>query len=305
MAALLWGIDLGGTKVEGVVLRTSSASDTDAAPQTLTRQRILTEAELGYSHIVRRVAHLVDELEQETGLSRSRVIGIGTPGARRPDGTMKNCNTTSLNGQPLAADLAAALGTEVRLANDADCFALAEATMGVGRGHRTVFGVIMGTGVGGGLVVDGRLLQGPNGLTGEWGHTPLVTDGLPCYCGRRGCVETYLSGPAVERRHFETYGVRTPLQQIVTQSDSDPNCMETIAWMCGCFGRALSLVVNTVDPDVVVLGGGAGQVPQLRTLGLEHLRANVFGPDFVTPVVAPELGDSAGVFGAALLSCDR
>lgn len=301
---MLWGIDLGGTKTEGVVLDGSSG-------EIVLRTRIPTGADRGYDHIVQQVGRLVAQMEDETGLTRSAIVGIGTPGARVPaSGLMKNCNTTCLNGRPLLSDLEGELGVEIRLANDADCFALAEALLGAGRGFPSVFGVIMGTGVGGGIVVEGKLVSGPNGIAGEWGHTTLVPGGRPCYCGRHGCVETYLSGPAVERSHFERTGEQLGLVDIAATAEcSDPSggvrasqCLETIEQMCDDFGRALSGVVNVLDPHVIVLGGGAGQVSQLRTLGRERLAANVFGLDFSTPVVPPLLGDSAGVFGAALLA---
>lgn len=285
-----WGIDLGGTKIEGAIL--------DADGRVAFRERIATEASFGYAHVVGRVAEMVGAMSVAAG-SRPDRIGVGTPGAVRPDGTMKNCNTVCLNGQPLPADLTAALRMDVVIANDADCFALAEARLGAGRGYRTVFGVILGTGVGGGVVVDGQLLRGPNGLAGEWGHTVLEPGGRPCYCGRCGCVEKYLSGPAIEADYLGRSGRRLTLSEIGLQPDSDAT--ETVADACGAFGRALATVVNVLDPDVIVLGGGAGRLPQWRTLGVEALRGQVFGPDFVTPVIKPELGDSAGVIGACLL----
>lgn len=296
MSSLSWGIDLGGTKIEGVVM---DGRDTESG--VLARLRIPTESGKGYDHILDQIARLVSMLADSTGSSPPQVIGIGTPGSKvLGTGKMKNCNTTCLNGRELQRDLEAKLGLGVKLANDADCFALAEARLGAGRGAGTVFGVIMGTGVGGGIVVDSRLVQGPNGLSGEWGHMTLDWSGPECYCGRRGCVETYLSGPSVERHHREVTGEPKALKQI---AESDlPADQATVEWMCENFGRAMAQVVNLLDPDVIVLGGGAGQVPQLRTRGIEHLRANVFGPDFTTRVVAPELGDSAGVFGAALLA---
>ena len=293
----LWGIDLGGTKIEGVVLETSSGLN------ALARPRIGTEADLGYDHIVTRVAGLLTLMESETGLPLPGKIGIGTPGAVVPStGLMKNCNTTCLNGRPLLDDLARALGVEVVMANDADCFALAEATLGAGMGYRTVFGVIMGTGVGGGIAIGGKLLRGPNGLTGEWGHMTLDPTGTECYCGRRGCVETYLSGPAVERSYQSRTGVAVNLRAIVAEAPHDLECGRTISEMCERFGQAIAQVVNLLDPDVIVLGGGAGQVPQLKTEGMLRARDHVFGPDFVTQALAPVLGDSAGVFGAAMLT---
>ncbi|MCW5935723.1 MAG: ROK family protein [Fimbriimonadaceae bacterium] len=311
----LWGIDLGGTKIEGVVLKGDYAlkQRKGGGARVLARLRIPTQAERGYEAIVGRVQELVRLMEEETGLSRPDVIGIGTPGSVDPvTGLMKNCNTACLNGRSLQDHLTAALGAEARIANDADCFALAEAHAGAGMGAKTVFGVIMGTGVGGGIVVDGNLLTGPNGIAGEWGHATLWPDGEPCYCGRKGCVERYLSGPAVEQFHARKTlsldgGVAhgegpLSLREIAARAETDATCRETVERFCDDFGRALSLVVNILDPDCVVLGGGAGQVPQLRTLGRERLAANVFNPRLATPLLAPAFGDSAGVFGAAWLT---
>ena len=309
MSEILWGVDLGGTKIEGVVLRhdptewrSKSLATVPGQQDTIARIRIATEAGSGYEHIIQRIAELVQQLSTRLDGKRPTSIGIGTPGALRPDGTMKNCNTTCFNDRSLLRDLEHALECPVHIANDADCFALAEAHWGAGQGHKTVFGVIMGTGVGGGIVVNGRLLNGPNGLTGEWGHTVLDPTGRECYCGNRGCVETYLSGPALERFHHETTGRRLSLEEVARESAFVDECSATISQMCEWFGRALAHVVNVLDPSVIVLGGGAGQVPQLKTLGRECLARSVFGPDFRTPVVGPMLGDSAGVFGAAILT---
>ncbi len=289
-----WGIDLGGTKVEGVVL--------DPDGNILVRNRIATEADQGYSHILGRISSLVEKLERDVGPRAAR-IGIGTPGAVEPvSGHMKNCNTTCLNGRPLASDLASLLGVQVEIANDADCFALAEATWGAGKGFKTVFGVIMGTGVGGGIVVQGELLEGPNGICGEWGHMTLYPDGNPCYCGRRGCVETYISGPAVERHHRAQTGASLSLAQISARAETDESCDKTIRWMCGNFGRAVAQVINIVDPQAVILGGGAGQVPYLRTWGIQAVENHVFNDSLNTVFLPPALGDSAGVIGAARLA---
>lgn len=289
----LWGIDLGGTKVEGVVLPRYGGVP-------LARMRIPTESERGYRHIVSRVAELVERLEQATGTRRPAAIGVGTPGSVIPDsGLMKNCNTTCLNGEALPRDLADALSTSVRVANDANCFALAEATLGAGRGYPTVFGVIMGTGVGGGVVVDGRVLDGRHGVAGEWGHTIADPEGLPCYCGRRGCVETILSGPALERFYQGVTGNRKRLPDILSE-DSNAS-RDTESRLLEWFGRTLAQVVNVLDPDAIILGGGVGQIPSLRVEGREALRHWVFSDRFDTPLLLPELGDSAGVFGAAML----
>src|SRR6478672_4407080 len=201
----LWGIDLGGTKIEGVVV---SATDPG---RVVARTRIPTESALGYAHIVSRVRLVVEQLEAAARDMRPAVIGVGTPGAVEPAaGALKNSNTTCLNGKPLARDLADALGTETRLANDANCFALAEATLGAARGRDVVIGLILGTGVGSGIVVHGRVLDGLHGIAGEWGHNPMCGETAPCYSGRAGCVETVISGPALERFYASCSGDRGP-----------------------------------------------------------------------------------------------
>lgn len=285
------GVDIGGTKLEAVVLEGS---------RPLVRKRCATLAEEGYEKILDRVVTLVHDVATEADVRTPRKIGVGAPGSMRPDGTMKNCNTQCLNGRELRSDLGQLLGIQVALANDADCFALAESTMGSGTGFRTVFGVIMGTGVGGGYVVDSKLVLGPNGLAGEWGHTTLDPDGPACYCGKSGCVETFLSGPAIESYFYSNFGLRLSLKDIA-QSRS-PDCVKTIDRLCQMFGAALATVVNVLDPEVIVLGGGAGQILRLQTDGRRYLADAVFGQDFVTPLLAPTLGDSAGVIGAALLT---
>jgi fructokinase len=294
----LWGIDLGGTKIEGVVL--------DAAGGAVaTRSRVPTESEKGYEHILEQIERLLIQLEEDTGLPRPRRIGIGTPGTVDPASElMKNCNTTCLNGRPLPSDLEQLLGTELRLANDANCFALAEANLGAAKGAEVVFGVILGTGVGGGIVVHGRVLNGLQGIAGEWGHNVLEPDGEPCYCGKRGCVETVLSGPSLERWYAAHSGRRRGLREIVQLSDEDVHASATVERLVGEFGRAIAAVVNVLDPDVVVLGGGVGQVRALQERAVEAMRPWVFNTSVRTRVAAPKLGDSAGVFGAAMLTSD-
>jgi fructokinase len=290
-----WGIDLGGTKIEGVVIRE------EAPDRPLCRIRIPTEAPAGYRHILGRVARLVERMEEEAGPRPGR-IGIGTPGSVEPaSGLMKNSNTVCLNGMPLLADLEAELGARVALANDADCFALAEATLGAGAGAAIVFGVILGTGVGGGIVAHGRLLQGPNGIAGEWGHNVLDPEGEACYCGKRGCVETVISGPGLERYYAGRTGSRLRLPEILSRTH-DPNSAATRERLFEGLGRALSLVINVLDPDVVVLGGGVGQTRGLAEALPARLAPHVFAPRLRTRIVSPVLGDSAGVFGAALLN---
>jgi predicted NBD/HSP70 family sugar kinase len=286
-----WGIDLGGTKIEGVVI----AGDTE-----ICRTRIPTEADRGYDHIVHRIAELVTILEQQSAQTRPESIGIGTPGAVEPaTGLMKNCNTTALNGKPLPDDLERALGCRVKVANDANCFALAEATLGAARGADVVFGVILGTGVGGGVVVHGQVLYGAQGIAGEWGHNVLDPDGEPCYCGKVGCVETVLSGPALERYYSRLTGERRALKEISESTGEEARL--TIDHLVREFGRAAATVINILDPDVVVLGGGVGNVAALRTGAAQALEPWVFNREVRTRIVSPILGDNAGVIGAAML----
>jgi len=298
-APRLWGIDLGGTKIEGAIL------DPERPDKALHRLRLPTESERGYDHILGRLSRLVGMLEEASGLRRPERIGIGTPGVTVPaTGLLKNSNTICLNGKPLAQDLARILGTRVSTANDANCCALAEATLGAGQGHRTVFGIILGTGVGGGLVVGGNVLTGPHGLCGEWGHNPLPGEETECYCGRKGCVETVCSGPALEKHHAALSGKTLRLPEIVIlASQGDPHAVETLGRLREKFGQALAAVVNILDPDAIVIGGGVGNLdllytPETREAVLRHL----FNDRFETPLLRPLLGDSAGVFGAALLT---
>jgi fructokinase len=294
MSNLLWGIDLGGTKIEGVAME---------GERVLARHRIPTEAGQGYDHIVSRIQTLLEEIESQAGLKAERV-GIGTPGTRDPEtGLMRGCNTTALNERQLLLDLETKLGRPVKIANDANCFALAEAVMGAGRGHRVVFGVIMGTGVGGGIVVDGKVLEGLQGIAGEWGHNELTREGHPCYCGRRGCVETYLSGPGLERTYFEFSGAHRALPEIVERfhDRSDEDAMHTMEFLFLMFGKAIAPIVNVLDPDAIILGGGVGNITELLTHGAQAAKRYIFNPEPKIRLLAPELGDSAGVFGAALL----
>jgi fructokinase len=288
------GIDLGGTKVEGVVL--------DAEQRPLLRRRVATESEQGYLHIVERVGELADELLALA--SPCRTVGVGTPGAvSSRTGRMKNCNTLCLNGEDLPADLARRLGRQVIVENDANCFTLAEAAAGAGRGASVVFGVIMGTGVGGGIVVGGKLWRGLQNIAGEWGHHCIDPDGPVCYCGRRGCVERYISGPAVEEAYADAAGVRIPLEQIVMRARAGEGHAKTVfARFVDAFGHALASVVTILDPDAIVLGGGLSKIDELYTEGRRAVAQYVFNDELRTPILRPVLGDSAGVIGAALLS---
>lgn len=294
-----WGIDLGGTKIECAVL--------DENQQCRIRRRIPTEAAKGYEHIISRVQTLVNEVAAELGERPSRV-GFATPGTLEPDTRlMKNCNTVSMNGRPMQDDLSAALEVPAILANDANCFALAETQMGIGRefpGAQVVFGIIMGTGVGGGLVVNRQIIAGHQGLGGEWGHNILEEDGAACYCGKRGCVEKVISGPALEAFYLEKSGHRLPLPEIVRRhmAGGDSHASATIGRLLDYFGRAVSVLINIVDPDLIIVGGGVGNIDLLYTEGYERIRDYVFNSGRLTTTLRkPMLGDSAGVFGAALL----
>ncbi|WP_421183159.1 ROK family protein [Aeromonas dhakensis] len=295
--SLDWGIDLGGTKCECVVL------DGD---EVLLRHRIPTERAGGYDHMIGQIAKLVAECAEKIG-QRPTVIGMGTPGARDPQtGLMKNCNTTELNGKPFKEDLERRLGVPVLIANDANCFALAETHLGAVRQHhpdaKVVFGIIMGTGVGSGIVINGRILNGHHGIAGEWGHNVLSPDGPECYCGKHGCVETLISGPALEAWYEAKAKRRLSLAQIVAATAHDHVAKLTIDRLHLLFGQALANVVNILDPDVIVIGGGVGNVQSLYSVGRQTILPFLFNPRFSAPIIAPALGDSAGVFGAALLA---
>ncbi|MFN0013486.1 MAG: ROK family protein [Saprospiraceae bacterium] len=297
----LWGIDLGGTKIEGAVLENIET------PIPLARQRVPTEASLGYEHILDQIALLVDMLAKETGLRPER-IGLGHPGTLDPNtGFVKNANTTALNGKPFDKDLERRLGIPVRLANDANCFAVAEALLGAVPGvlpnAEVVFGVILGTGVGGGLVVRQKVINGRQGIAGEWGHNFLDASGGPCYCGKTGCVETIISGPALEKFYARESGRSLHLRDIVLRADAgtDPVAVATMDRLIQFFGKAIAVVINIVDPDAIVLGGGVGNIDRLYTDGIAEARKHLFNTRIDTVFLKPKLGDSAGVFGAAFL----
>jgi fructokinase len=286
------GIDLGGTKIEGVIL--------DAENQPIFRQRIATESALGYEHILERLAFLAEQLRQ-TAPECIR-IGVGTPGAVSTRGVMKNCNTTCLNGRRLPEDLAARLGITVCIENDANCFALAEAVAGAGRDAALVFGVILGTGVGGGIVYRGELLRGPQHLAGEWGHHSIDPEGSACYCGQRGCVERSIAGPAVEEHYHTVTGQHAAMPRIVAgYRAGEPAATQVFEGFIDRFGRALANVIDIMDPDAIVLGGGLSNIDELYTLGRDAVARYVFNDELRTPIRLNQLGDSAGVIGAALL----
>jgi fructokinase len=294
----LWGIDLGGTKIECAVIDTNKA---------IIRRRVPTEADKGYDHIVSQIKKLVAEVADEIG-ERPAKIGFATPGVFDPEThLMKNCNTVVMNGRPMQADVENALQIPVKFANDANCFALAETLMGAGKDYPNadlVFGVIMGTGVGGGLVAHGKVLEGIHGIAGEWGHNILEENGEPCYCGKSGCVEKVISGTALESFYRKISGNKLKLKEILANytAGNDEYAHETIERLLEYYGRAISTIINVLDPNLIVIGGGVGNIDLLYTEGFERVKKYVFNNGTVkTPIRKPILGDSAGVFGAALL----
>ena len=289
------GIDLGGSKIEALALGDDG--------RELIRRRVPTPKG-DYPATVRAIAELAGALEAAVGQPLS--VGVAMPGALSPaTGLVKNANSTWLNDRPLDRDLAAAMARPVRLANDADCFALSEATDGAGAGAEVVFGVILGTGVGGGLVVAGRLLQGPNAIAGEWGHNPLPwpTDaerpGPACYCGRTGCIETFISGPGLARDHPN--GGIAAAAIVETAMAGDRAAQASLARYEGRLARSLAGVINIVDPDVVVLGGGMSNIEQLYRNVPPLWQDYVFSDQVATRLRRAAHGDSSGVRGAAWL----
>jgi fructokinase len=288
------GIDLGGTKIEGIVL--------DAQGKELFRKRVETQQEKGYAHILDRIRGLHDELA--AGIQGApHTFGIGTPGAVSPrTGLLKNSNTICMNGQPLRTDLERILGRKIEIQNDANCFALAEALFGAGRRKKLVFGVIMGTGCGGGVVHNGEVITGPQAIAGEWGHMSIDPKGPKCYCGQRGCVETLISGSGLEARYAEQFGGKRPFKKIAQDYYAgDAKAVEFMKIFFRNFGRSLANLIDVLDPDVVVLGGGVSNFDALYTEGVAEVAKQVFSDSLETPIVKHQLGDSAGVIGAALI----
>jgi fructokinase len=301
MTQPLWGIDLGGTKIEGAIVPSLDN------PQPILRTRIDTEGHKGYEHVIYQIDKLVQSMKKQSGLQPAS-IGLGTPGVLDPIlQTMKNCNSTALNGQPLKKDLEEKLGIPCVLANDANCFALAETHWGVVKQQapdaRVVFGIIMGTGVGGGIVINGQVWNGKHGIAGEWGHNFLDESGGPCYCGKTGCVETVLSGPGLQRYYKSITGSMLSLKDILAHAlqGNDQAAIKTIDRLNHYFGKAVSVITNMLDPDVIVVGGGVGNIDSIYTGGVESLNKFIFNNRIDVPILKPSLGDSAGVFGAAAL----
>lgn len=294
---MLIGIDLGGTKIEGLAL--------DYNGKELLRHRVSTPRE--YDSTVAALVAMVERLEEQTGQHGS--VGIGIPGTvRQATGLIKNANSTWLNGHPLPADLSHAMGREVRVANDANCLAVSEATDGAAAGRKVVFGVILGTGCGGGVAIDGSVHSGPNGVAGEWGHNPLPwatgeeTPGPSCYCGRHGCMETWVSGTGVAREFTSVTGRSLTTGQIAAAAEAgDQEALAALDRLEDRLARGLATVAHVLDPDVFVLGGGVSRMERLYRNLPALIPKWTFGRDFDTPIVQAKFGDSSGVRGAAWL----
>ncbi|MBF0425141.1 MAG: ROK family protein [Magnetococcales bacterium] len=296
------GIDLGGTKIEIIVL--------DRQGATLARRRVPTP-QGDYEGTIRAMIELVHGVENELGVKPGEgpPVGVGAPGAISPGaGFMKCSNSVALIGKPLEQDLRQGLDRPIRLANDADCFALSEAVDGAGAGQRSVFGVILGTGAGSGLVVAGRPVQGPNGVAGEWGHTclPWMQEGEwpgpACYCGKRGCVETFVSGTGMARLWDEQTGETLTSRDIAARADQgDPRAIAHLERYENRLARALAMVINIFDPYCIVLGGGVSNLERLYKNVPGHLPKYVYAGAAITPIVKARHGDSSGVRGAAWL----
>jgi fructokinase len=292
------GIDLGGTKIEIIAL--------DDSGKEILRRRVPTPKE-NYTATLQVIATLVHDAEAEIGQLGS--LGIGTPGSlSRATGRLKNSNSVVLNDKPILQDLESLLQRPVKISNDANCFALSEATDGAAAGASVVFGVILGTGVGAGIVVNGHVLTGPNGITGEWGHNPLPWPqpreliGPPCYCGKRGCIETYLSGRGMAKLHQMETGVLLSAEEIVARAEQgDGACEYSLQTWEDRLVRSLAHVINILDPDVIVLGGGMSNIERLYTRVPGQWGNWVFSDRVDTRLVKNQFGDSSGVRGAAWL----
>ncbi|HBA88384.1 MAG TPA: N-acetylglucosamine kinase [Geobacter sp.] len=287
------GIDLGGTKTEAVLL--------DPAGLVLFRERRATPLADGYDAILASVAELVRHAAAQLPVGSRYSVGIGIPGSVDGEtGLVRNANSVCLIGEPFQSDLERMLGRRIGVRNDADCFTLAECRAGAGKGYGLVFGVIMGTGCGGGICIEGEVREGPHRISGEWGHVSVDPAGTACYCGNRGCVETKISGSGVENSYLLSFGEKLSMEEIVAGARrGEERPLAAFNTFLDDFGRCLGGLISILDPDAVVLGGGLSNIEELYSAGMERVRRYAFHNDLRTPVLKHALGDSAGVFGAA------
>jgi fructokinase len=290
------GIDLGGTKIESILLAPDK--------KEVFRKRVATPGGNNYDQILTSVHGLIQNTVQKVSAGRAFSIGMGIPGAiNKLTGLVHNANTTCLIGKPFKDDLERLVGCKIIMENDANCFTLIESLFGAGRGYGTVFGVIMGTGCGGGICVDQKIRSGFNGIAGEWGHFSIDPGGRVCYCGNRGCVETKISGSGVENTFFERFGKRKKMADIVTgYREGDGQCKSVFLQFLDDFGRALGGLISVLDPDIVVIGGGLSNIDEIYTRGVKRVAKYAFHEKINTPILKNRLGDSSGVIGAALLN---
>ena len=287
------GIDLGGTKTESILLAADGA--------ILWRKRRPTPLAHGYDAVLALVVEMIREAATQLPVGTPYTVGVGIPGSIDvKTGLVRNANSTCLIGHPLRADIERFIEGPVHVRNDADCFTLAECHSGAGKGYGLVFGVIMGTGCGGGICIDGVVREGPHRIAGEWGHVSIDRNGAQCYCGNRGCVETLISGSGVEAAFFREYKQRLTMNEIVVQArEGESRCRQIFECFLDDFGRCLGGLISILDPDAVVLGGGLSNIEELYTVGRDNVRRYAFHDDVQTPILQNRLGDSAGVFGAA------
>lgn len=287
------GIDLGGTKTEAILL--------DPAGTILWRQRRPTPRAEGYDAVLTVVAEMICETASQLPPHTPYTVGVGIPGSiDAVTNQVRNANSTCLIGKPLQTDLERLIGSPVEVRNDADCFTLAECHAGAGEGYGVVFGIIMGTGCGGGVCINGVVREGPHRIAGEWGHLSVDPNGTTCYCGNRGCVETLISGSGVEGAYFREYGKQLTMAEIVALARAgEKQSAEIFDRFLDDFGRCLGGLISILDPDAIVLGGGLSNIDELYTVGKEKVRQYAFHDNLQTPILKNRLGDSAGVFGAA------
>lgn len=287
------GIDLGGTKTEIILLNPSD--------KEIYRKRIQTPVSSGYEAIIKSLYDLICDTANNVPTEHDYTIGIGIPGSVNLDtGLIQNANTTCLIGKPLKKDIEHLLGRKTGIENDANCFTVAESVKGAAKAYGLVFGVIMGTGCGGGICIDKKIRRGNHSIAGEWGHFSVDPDGAKCYCGNRGCIETRISGGGVEAAYHAEYGRSISMKNIVEGfRNNEPSCVSIFESFLDDYGRCLGGLISILDPDAVVIGGGLSNIPELYTKGYERIIKYAFHNKIKTPVLQNRLGDSAGVYGAA------
>lgn len=287
------GVDLGGTKTEAIIL--------DQNDNEFYRKRVPTKDKNEYRKLLAFVHKRIIETVNKVPQGADCTIGIGIPGSINTETQLvQNANTTCLIGNPFQKDLEKLLARKIGMENDANCFTLAESRFGAAKGYRFVFGVIMGTGCGGGICVNNRIIKGVHGIAGEWGHFSVDPAGNKCYCGNSGCIETKISGSGVENAFYQTYNIRLKMHEIVRKArNKDTKCMAAFNRFLDDFGRCVGGLISILDPDAIVIGGGLSNIDELYTTGIDHVRNYAFHRKIQTPIVKNKMGDSAGVFGAA------